>query len=127
MKTSFILRRISVYRTLLFSLPTACFLLVSLLNEECRLPCLYNAVGYLLQDFGFRANPAFNNNLLILFGPVLTLLLILFLVLHNHAETTSKRIDCRFAIAENWKNLAVVLLGPSALFILYTNFLTEYY
>lgn len=109
----------------LLTLPALYFIFISIMKYVFGWEYLFDVSAPVLGKMGIKESLGWNINLLILFGPLLALLLNMLSVLHIHIETTRDKIDCRFSITKNWKNLAVVLLSTSVLFTLFVYQLGE--
>ena len=74
--------RIFNFIALLLTIPTAYFIVASLLKYNFGIDGPYDVVYPLLQQMGINNSLGWNINLLILFGPVLALLVSLLQLLH---------------------------------------------
>jgi len=76
----------------LLSLPTLFFFPMSMLKFQLGSPYLFDAATPFLESTGISEPPGLNINLLILFGPVLALLLILFAMLQQQRDSGKERV-----------------------------------
>jgi len=103
---------------LLLSVPTAYFILISVLKYELGYDYLFDSIRPTLESWGIQESFGWNINLLILFGPVLALVLNILHILNIRFEFSKQKFDCQLSITKSWWNLAVVLLSGGVLFIL---------
>ena len=104
---------------LLLAVPTAYFFFISVLKYEFGFNGPFDALEPSLESMGLRKAIGWNINLLILFGPVLTLLLTVFQVLRIKWEITKQEFHFHFTILKNWFPILVAAFSIGILAILF--------
>lgn len=97
---------------LLLALPAAWFICINLLNES-GITGPYNASQPLIESLGR------NLDLLILFGPLLALMLIIFQVLKIEWQFTKEQFQVNFTIHKRWFPLLVAAFSLGLLAFLF--------
>lgn len=97
---------------LLLALPTAWFICINILNES-GITGPYNASQPLIESLGR------NLDLLILFGPLLALMLIIFQVLKVKWHFTKEQFQINFTIHKRWFPLLVAAFSLGLLAFLF--------
>jgi hypothetical protein len=109
----------------LLTLPTAYFILISLLKYGLGIHSLFDSAQPVLEQWGFRESLGFNINLLILFGPMIALFLNLFAVLKIEWYNQTENFSVRFYIQKDWWNMIVVIFSGAILATLFIYALGE--
>lgn len=102
----------------LLMLPAACFFIILILNFQLGYPYLYDAANPFLQSTSISEPPGLNVNLLILFGPVLTLLINVLAVLDLWLDHGKDRITFKSSAGKKWWNLLIISLSGLTLIVL---------
>ena len=97
---------------LLLALPTAWFICINILNES-GITGPYDASQPLIESLGG------NLDLLILFGPLLALILIIFQVLKVDWQFTKEQFQVKFTIHKRWFPLLVAAFSLGLLAFLF--------
>lgn len=112
---------------LLLALPTAYFILISVLKYVLNINGPFDSAQPTLERLGIRENIGWNINLLILFGPVLAFLLTLFQVLKIEWKFTEEEFLLNFTVHKRWFPLLVTAFSVGLIAILTLYFLVENY
>lgn len=110
---------------LLMALPTAYFIVISILKYELGIDGPFDSIAPLLERMGIKETPGWNINLLILFGPVVACLLTIFQVLKISWQFTKEQFQFYFTIRKKWFPLLVSVFSLSLLAILFFYLLGE--
>ena len=110
---------------LLLALPTAYFILISLLKFTMGVDGPYDAAQPTLESLGLNQSIGLNVNLLILFGPVVAFFLTIFQVLQVEWSITRERFKFSFSIIKHRFPLLVSAFSLSLLAILFFYLLGE--
>lgn len=102
----------------LFVIPTAYFILISILNDW-GLPYLSEASQPFLQKLGIKDPPGFNINLLILIGPLIALALNLFVVLKIEWHNWREDFSINISIHKHWMNMLLIIIAGILLAVLF--------
>lgn len=108
-------------------LPTAFFILISVLKYGLGVDGPFDAASPILERWGIQDSLGWNINLLILFGPLIAFLLCVIQVLKVSWEFTRKDFRFDFIIQKKWFPLSVVIFCIGVLAILFFYFLVENY
>lgn len=103
---------------LLLALPTAFFILISVLKYGFGIDGPFDAVWPMLESLGAKESIGWNINLLILFGPVLAILFTIFQVLSIEWHFTKEEFMMHLTIQKRWFPLVVGAFGVALLAIL---------
>lgn len=103
---------------LLLALPTAWFICINILNEV-GVSGPYNASQPVLENLGIKESMGWNINLLILLGPVLAFLLIIFQVLKIKWHFTKEEFQLNFTLQKRWFPLLVAAFSLGLLAFLF--------
>ena len=104
----------------LLTLPAVYFIFISILKYGLGIPGLFDISLPVLENLRINESLGFNINLFILMGPVIALLLNLFVILKLDWYNENETISIRVSIQKNWWNIAVIILSGlllSTLFI----------
>ena len=112
---------------LLLALPTAYFILISVLKYALNIDGPFDSAQPALERWGIKDTLGWNINLLILFGPVLAFLLTIFQVLKIEWRFTSDEFLLNFTIQKRWFPLLVTAFSVGLMAILTFYFLVENY
>lgn len=112
---------------LLLSLPTAYFILISVLKYWLGVSGPFDTAQPALERWGIKDAPGWNINLLILFGPVLAFLLTLFQILKIEWRFTEEEFLLNFTVHKRWFPLLVTAFSVGLMAILTFYFLVENY
>lgn len=119
MKYAIVKPRISFVAGLLLSLPTAFFILASLLKYTFGAPALFDAIAPVLEQGGIRQTIGWNINLLVLFGPLVALLLNLSNTLEIDCFFPAGEMELRVHIRKRWMNLSIAAFSALILLTLF--------
>ena len=111
--------------SLLLALPTAYFILISVLKYALNIDGPFDSAQPALERWGIKETLGWNINLLILFGPMLAFLLTIFQVLKIEWHFTKEEFLLHFTLQKKWFPLLVALFSISLLGILFLYFLGE--
>ena len=112
---------------LLLALPTAYFILISVLKYGFGIGGPFDSAQPTLESWGIKETLGWNINLLILFGPVLAFLLTIFQVLKIEWHFTKEEFLLHFTVQKKWFPLLVAAFSIGLLAILTFYFLVENY
>lgn len=104
---------------LLFALPTAYFILISLLKYVFNMPGPFDSATPFLERMGIKESIGWNINLLILFGPLIAFWITLFQVLKINFQFSKVQFDFHFTIRKKWFPLMVAILSGGLLVTLF--------
>ncbi len=127
MRTSTINSNAATATALLFALPTAYFILISILKYGFGVDGPFDAARPTLESWGIKDSIGWNINLLILFGPLIAFLICVFQVLKVNWQFTKEAFLFNFTIKKVWFPLSVVAFSIGILAILIFYFLVENY
>ena|SRR2546423_5211903 len=119
MRTQILKPPLSAGLGLLFTLPTAYFILISLLKYVFGLPGLFDAAQPILESWGIKESIGWNINLLILFGPLLSLLFNVSSILSLDWQGNREDLNIRIRILKKWNNWFVIALSGLCLLTLF--------
>lgn len=119
MKQSFSKSNLVTATGLLFAVPAAYFIFISVLKYEFGVNGLYDFLQPSLERMGIQESIGWNVNLLILFGPVLALLLTIFQVLRIKWEITQQQIHFHVTVQKSWFPILVGAFSLGILAILF--------
>jgi hypothetical protein len=111
--------------SLLLAIPTTCFLGISVLKFELGINAPYDAISPVLARTGIAASLGWNNNLLILLGPVVVFALSIFRVLRIRLQFTQNHFLFQCILKKRWLPLLVAALSASLLGILFIYLVRE--
>jgi len=103
----------------LFVIPTAWFILISLLKYSLGVPYLFDSTEPLLLKLGIKESLGWNINLLILFGPILALMLNVLSILKIEFDNGKDLFSVRLSFQKHWLNLLLIFIAGSILLILF--------
>ena len=112
---------------LLLSLPTAYFILISILKYGLGLDGPFDAAQPFLERMGIKETLGWNINLLIVFGPLIALFISVFQVLVVEWHFTKEQFQFNFTIQRKWFPIFVALFAFASLCILFVYLLGENY
>lgn len=98
--------------SLLLALPAAYFIFISILKYEMGIDAPFDSIAPFLERMGIKETPGWNINLLILLGPVLAFVLVIFQVLKMDWQFTKEQFDFHVTIRKRW--LPLLVAGFSA-------------
>jgi hypothetical protein len=105
--------------SLLLSLPTAYFFLISFLKYELGVHEPFDAITPFLERMGIKEALGWNINLLILLGPLVAFTLSIFQVLKIKFQFTQNHFLFQFILKKRWLPLLVAAFCVSLLGILF--------
>lgn len=111
-------RRWAIALGTLLVLPTAYFILISVLNDW-GFSYLSEASQPLLQKLGFKDPPGFNINLLILFGPLIALALNFFAVFKIDWHNSREDFSINLSIQKHWLNMVLIIIAGILVAVLF--------
>lgn len=109
MKQIFVSRKWALALGTLFVLPTAYFILSSILKFELGVPDLYDLAEPFLLNGGINERPGWNINLLIISGPFITLAISLFSILKIKQQNHKELFSFDVSIKKNPANVALMI------------------
>ena len=112
---------------LLLVLPTAYFILISILKYSLGVDGPFDSARPTLVSWGIQDALGWNINLLILFGPLIAFLLCVIQVLKINWQITTEAFSFNFIIKKKWVPLSVIIFSIGILAILVFYFLVENY
>jgi len=95
----------------LLTLPTAYFILISLLKYVFGISYLFDTAQPLLERMGIKESLGLNINLLILFGPLIAMLLNLLAVLKIVWFNQKDFFSVKLSLQKHWWNMALVIFS----------------
>lgn len=104
--------------SLLLALPTAYFICISILKYEMGIDGPFDSIAPLLEKMGIKETLGWNINLLILLGPVVAFLVMIFQVLKIDWQFTKEQFLFHFTIQKRWFSLLVAGFSGGLLAIL---------
>ena len=110
---------------LLFSLPTAYFIAISVLKYELGVDGPFDSIAPWLERMGVKETPGLNINMLIFLGPLVACLLSIFQVLKINWQFTKEQFQFHLTIRKHWFPLLVTAFSLSLLAILFIYLLGE--
>jgi hypothetical protein len=102
----------------LLALPAAYFITISVLKYEMGINSPFDSVAPFLERMGIKETIGWNINLLILFGPVVTLGLTILQVLKINWSINEEEFHFHFRVKKRWFPLLVIAFSLSLLAIL---------
>ena len=118
MKTAYRINWLSA-AALLLALPTAYFILISVLKYIFGVDGPFDSMQPALEQLGIKESLGWNINLLILFGPVIALIIAATQVLKIQFHFTKEQFDFHVQIRKHWFALFVAVLSAGLLAILF--------
>jgi hypothetical protein len=112
---------------LLLVLPTAYFILISILKYSLGVDGPFDTASPILESLGIQESLGWNINLLILFGPLIAFMLCIFQILKINWQIERDTFSFNFSIKKKWFPLSVVIFSIGILAILFFYFLIENY
>lgn len=103
---------------LLFAIPTAYFIFISVLKYQFGINDPFDILQPSLERMGIKNAIGWNINLLILFGPVLAFVLTIFQVLRIKWEFTQHEFQFQFTIHKQWFPILVATFSLGMLAVL---------
>lgn len=103
----------------LLAIPTAYFILISLLKYGLDQPYLFDSARPFLERMGIKEALGFNINLLILFGPFIALVLNLLAVIKFDWYNEKETFSIKFSIEKHWWNMLLVIFSGLLLAFLF--------
>ena len=110
---------------IVFILPTAYFIFISILKYGLGIPGLYDLSQPVLENLGINESLGLNINLLIITGPVIALLLNLFAILKLDWYNENETVSISISIQKKWWNVAVIVLSAILVLTLFIYALGE--
>jgi len=110
---------------LLLALPTAYFILISVLKYVLNIDGPFDSAQPALERWGIRETLGWIINLLILLGPMLAFFLTIFQVLKTEWHFTKEEFLLHFTLQKKWFPMLVALFSISLLAILFLYFIGE--
>ena len=109
----------------LLAFPTAYFIFIALLKYGLKSSDLFDSAQPFLERLGIKESLGWNINLLILFGPLITLVLNLFSLLQIEWYNEKENFSIRLSIQRHWSNMILVVFSGVLLAILFSYMLGE--
>ena len=109
----------------LLTLPTAYFILISLLKYVFGISYLFDTSQPLLERMGIKESLGLNINLFILFGPLIAMLLNLLAVLKIEWFNQKDFFSLKLSLQKHWWNMALVIFSGILLATLFIYILGE--
>lgn len=125
MKLITINRKLALALGTLLVLPTAYFILISLLKYGLGASYLFDSAQPILEGLGIKESLGFNINLLILFGPLIAMAINLLTVLRIEWRNENEIFSIRLSIQKHWWNMVLVLFATALLATLFIYVLGE--
>lgn len=125
MRTQLLKPNLSFAAGLLFTLPTAYFILASILKYIFGFPTLFDATQSMLESWGIKESIGWNINLLILFGPIIALLLNLTAILTVEWQSVKDELLVHLRFQKRKNNWLVIVLSGLCLLTLFWYLLGE--
>lgn len=110
---------------LLFALPTAYFILISVLKYWLGINEPFDSAQPTLENWGVRESFEWNINLLILFGPVIALIIAVTQILKIQVQFNKEQFDFHVQVKKHWFALFVAVFSAGLLAILFLYLLGE--
>ena len=126
MKVNSSLQKIFNFAALLLIMPAAWFFFINVLNAS-GISGPYNTSAPFFEKWGSNETLGWNINLLILLGPIFSLLLSLYQVLSLKWQFSKERFQVHMNIRKKWFPLSVALLSGLILASLFMYLITENY
>jgi hypothetical protein len=117
MKTTYRINWLSV-AALLLALPTAYFILISVLKYIFGVDGPFDSMQPALEQLGIKESLGWNINLLILFGPVIALIIAATQVLKIQIQFSKEQFDFQIQVKKHWFTLFVGVFSAGLLAIL---------
>jgi hypothetical protein len=120
--------RTSVWLTataLVFALPTAIFILFSILKYWMNINDPFDTIQPTLESWGIKEGLGFNINLLVIGGPIIGLFICLMQVLRISLDTDPQQFEFHIGIKKEWFALTVALFSAGVLAVLFFYMLGE--
>ena len=118
MKTAYRINWLSA-AALLLALPTAYFILISVLKYIFGIDEPFDSIWPTLEQWGAKESLGWNINLLILFGPVIALIIAATQVLRIQFQFSKEQIDFHVQVKKHWFALFVAVFSAGLLAILF--------
>ena len=118
MKTAYRINWLSA-TALLLALPTAYFILISVLKYMFGVDGPFDSMQPTLEQLGIKESLGLNINLLILFGPVIALIIAAAQVLKIQFQFTKDQFDFHIQVKKRWFALFVAVFSAGLLAILF--------
>ena len=106
--------------SLLLALPTAYFIVISVLKYEFGVDGPFDSIAPLLGSWGIKESLGWNINLLILFGPLLAFFLTIFQLLGVRMQFTQNHFLFQITVRKRWLPLLVAGFSISLFAVLFT-------
>ena len=126
MKVNYSLHKSFNFAALLLVIPAAWFFIINVLNAA-GISGPYNASAPFFERWGSKESLGWNINLLILLGPIFSLLLSLFQLLTVKWQFTKEQFQVQFNIRKKWFPLSIALFSSLILASLFMYLITENY
>ena len=126
MKVNSSLQKIFNFAALLLIMPAAWFFFINMLNA-LGISGPYNTSAPFFEKWGSNETLGWNINLLILLGPIFSLLLSLYQVLSLKWQFSKEQFQVHMNIRKKWFPLSVALLSGLILASLFMYLITENY
>ncbi len=110
---------------LLLVLPTAYFIIISILKYSLGIDGPFDAIAPWLERMGIKETLGWNINLLILLGPVTALLITIIQVINIQGQFTKDLIQIRLTIRKKWFPVAIAIFSGLLLATLFIYLLGE--
>lgn len=105
--------------SLLLALPTAYFILISILKYTLNVPGPFDNATPFLERVGIKESIGWNINLLIVFGPLIAFLITIFQVLKINWQFSKEQYDFHIAIRKKWFALFISVFSGLILLTLF--------
>lgn len=104
---------------LFLTLPTAYFILISILKYTFNVPQPFDNASPFLERMGIKESIGWNINLLIVFGPLIAFLITIFQVLKINWQFSKVQFDFHIEIRKKWFPLFISLFSGLILLTLF--------
>ena len=118
MKTAYRINWLSTV-ALLLALPTAYFILISVLKYVFGIDGPFDAMRPLLEQWGIKESLGFNLNLLIVFGPIIAIAICLLQFVRLKVDFNREQFDFHIQVKKHWFPIAVAAFSAGLLAILF--------
>ncbi len=125
MRTTIFKNRWLTVISLLLSVPTAYFILISLLKYEMNVNGPFDAIYPTLESWGIKNDIGWKINLLIIFGPFVALLLTIFQFMKFELRVTKEEFLLNISVQKHWFPLLVAAFSIGLIAFLGLYFLGE--
>jgi hypothetical protein len=110
---------------LVFSVPTAYFILISILKYGLGVDGPFDSMQPFLEKLGIDKNFGWNINLLIVFGPVFAFCLTAYQVVRLKWHFSKEELEFQLRIKKNWFPLGIAIFSACLVLMLMVYFAGE--